>query len=348
MGCSDEKSISNKPIKRNHRNNNFYDKNDKDAKNAQKINLPEDEDIKEESKHIETEQEQNTIKFVKEEENKEIDKKENGNENNIINDIKESKNNINDKDEEDDDDDDDSKENEEQKDQKDEEEEEEEEEEEDIEEEDVNREMIRQLSPYLQAKVNPNFNFPEVKVKSYVGKGLRRMKGYISIVPKEELLKRREAFWGTRIEGDPQVWNFLKEICDLPVGEEDNMPAMLEANEITPLKKCINVTYDKSGEVYEIPNYCINDPVCYDYPEMHVKKPEKKSMCFHVRKGAEQIKIKAFNTTSVDAIKSNVAKKIKVDENKIRLFFRGKEMKNGNELWLYNVEDECVIIIMCS
>ena len=71
-------------------------------------------------------------------------------------------------------------------------------------------------------------------------------------------------------------------------------------------------------------------------------------MCFHVRKGAEQIKIKAFNTTSVDAIKSNVAKKIKVDEKKIRLFFRGKEMKNGNELWLYNVEDECVIIIMCS
>ena len=33
------------------------------------------------------------------------------------------------------------------------------------------------------------------------------------------------------------------------------MKTMLEANKITPLKKCFNIIYDKSGEVYEIPNY---------------------------------------------------------------------------------------------
>ena len=137
--------------------------------------------------------------------------------------------------------------------------------------------MIRQLRPYLQSRINPNFNFPEVKENTYVGKGLRRMKGYISIVSKEELEKRRNAFWGTRVEGDAGVWNFLKELCDLPIGEEDNMKAMLEANEITPLKKCINVTYDRAGEVYEIPNYCINEPVSFDLPEMHIKKPDKKN-----------------------------------------------------------------------
>ena len=121
------------------------------------------------------------------------------------------------------------------------------------------------------------------------------MKGYISPVPKEELEKRRIAFWGTRIEGDPQVWTFLKELCELPEGEEDNMKAMLEANEITPLKKCINVTYDKAGEVYEIPNYCINDPVSYDLPEMHMQKPEKKYISFHARKGTQQIKIRIYS-----------------------------------------------------
>ena len=62
------------------------------------------------------------------------------------------------------------------------------------------------------------------------------------------------------------------------------MIAKLEANEIAPLKKCINVTYDKSGEVYEIPKYCINDPVKYDLPESHFKKPEKKNVNFHIRK----------------------------------------------------------------
>ena len=27
---------------------------------------------------------------------------------------------------------------------------------------------------------------------------------------------------------------------------------------------------------------------------------------------------------------------------------RGKELKNGNELWAYNIEDDCVVMIMCS
>ena len=211
-----------------------------------------------------------------------------------------------------------------------------------------NREMIRQLAPYLQSRVNPNFNFPEVKDNNYVGKGLRRMKGYISIVSKEELEKRRNDFWGTRIEGDPGVWNFLRELCNLPIGEEDNMKAMLEANEITPLKKCINVTYDKAGEVYEIPNYCINEPFSFDLPEMHIKKPEKKKVSFHVRKGTQKIKIKAFNTTSVDKVKNNISQKIGINADKIRLFYRGKEMKSGNELWVYNIEDDCVVMLMCS
>jgi hypothetical protein len=209
-----------------------------------------------------------------------------------------------------------------------------------------NLEMARQLEPYLQTKNNPNFNFPEIKKNIYVGKGLRRMKGYISIVSKEELEKRRIAFWGTRIEGNSQVWNFLKELCELPIGEEKNMKAMLEANEITPLQKCINVTYDKAGEVYEIPNYCINEPFAYDLPETHVKKPDRKIINFHVRKGAKQIKIKSPNTTPIEKIKSNIANKIQKKEEDIRMFFGGKELKNGNELWKYNIDDDCVVILL--
>ena len=209
-----------------------------------------------------------------------------------------------------------------------------------------NLEMARQLEPYLQTKNNPNFNFPEIKKNIYVGKGLRRMKGYISIVSKEELEKRRIAFWGTRIEGNSQVWNFLKELCELPIGEEKNMKAMLEANEITPLQKCINVTYDKAGEVYEIPNYCINEPFAYDLPETHVKKPNRKIINFHVRKGAKQIKIKSPNTTPIEKIKSNIANKIQKKEEDIRMFFGGKELKNGNELWKYNIDDDCVVILL--
>ena len=315
MGCTSEKSISGSKIHRNHA-----------ILENERLNQPKEENIIPNQKESNKEHPDDDIES----------NKENNNPNNMKNSgtKEENKNNLNDEEEK--------EENEEVK----EEEEKDEEEEEEIEEEGENRDMIRQLLPYLQTKVNPNFNFPEVKDNTYVGKGLRRMKGYISIVPKDELEKKRIAFWGTRVEGDSQVWTFLKELCDLPEGEEENMKAMLEANEITPLKQCINVTYDRNGEVYEIPNYCINEPVSFDLPEMHVEKPEKKSVNFHVRKGIKQINIKAFNTTSVKKTKNNIAKKLEIDENKIRLFYRGKEMKNGNELWQYNIEDDCVVIMM--
>lgn len=211
----------------------------------------------------------------------------------------------------------------------------------------MNREIYREISPYLQSRVNPNFNFPEVKEDIYVGCGLRRMKAFKSTIPKDELKQRREAFWGTRVEGNEQVWQFLREICELPVNEDENIKPMLEANEITPLKNCINVTFDRGGEVYEIPNYCINEPISFDLPETHMKKPEKKKISFHGRKGTEQFKIKTENYTKIENIRKNVGKKFDKDPSKVRLFFRGKEMKDGNELWQYNVQDEDVIIIMC-
>ncbi len=328
MGCTDEKCISGRPQKKinknmtNINNNNENKDNKKEKNDSEKNNNPNIEDEKNSSKHEDTEQEQMSVPS-REEENQEI------------------KNEINNDENENEDDDDSEERKEEEK------EEEEEDNEDDDDESDISNEMLREIGPYLQSKVNPNFNFPEVKDNTFVGKGLRRMKGYISIVSKDELEKKRIAFWGTRVEGDSQVWTFLKELCELPPEEDENIKAMLEANEIFPLKKCINVTYDKAGEVYEIPNYCINDPVSYDLPEAHVKKPEKKTIKFFVRQGAKQIKIKAPNTTLIEKVKANISKKIEAAEDKIRMFYRGKEMKNGNELWIYNIEDDCVVQVMC-
>lgn len=36
---------------------------------------------------------------------------------------------------------------------------------------------------------------------------------------------------------------------------------------LRPLKDCINVVYDSKGYLYEIPNYCINDPYKYEIDE---------------------------------------------------------------------------------
>ena len=336
MGCTDERSVSNKPPKkRNHNFSNPDDNKKADKKgninNQEKININEEEMKK---------NEQNSIKQIQ------FNNEENNNNNININ-LNNDEDNDNDNS-----DDDDNNNNEDEGNNEDDEDksgtESDEEDEIDSDVPEINRDIYREIAPYLQSKVNPNFNFPELKEEIYVGLGLRRMKAFKSPVTKEELKQRREAFWGTRIEGDAGVWQFLKELCELPINEDENIKPMLEANEITPLKNCLNVTFDRGGEVYEIPNYCINEPYTYDLPESHLKRPEKKKISFHGRKGGEQFKIKTENYTKVDSIRKNIGKKFEKDPHLVRLFFRGKEMKDGNELWQYNVQDDDVIIIMCS
>jgi len=206
--------------------------------------------------------------------------------------------------------------------------------------------LIPNFQPYLQSKNDQYFNFPKVKEKKYVGKGLKRMRGYISNIPEDELKKKREAFWGTRVEGNAQTWNFLKELCEMPDGEEQNLEAMLQAYDLTPYKNCINVSYDALGGLYEIPNYCIHDPLIYDIPEEHKEKPEQKKISFKARHGAKHIKIKSTNYSSVKKIKMSLAKKIGTTPDKIRLFFSGKEMKDDLEIWNYNVDNDVVIMVM--
>jgi len=201
------------------------------------------------------------------------------------------------------------------------------------------------FEPFLQSKDDKNFNFPEVEEEIYVGKGLKRMKGYISPISKEDLEKKRAAFWGTRTEGKEQTWNFLKELCQMPEGEEENINAMLVAYDLIPYNNCINITYDSLGGLYEIPNYCINEPYKYEINE-NKNKPEEGKVQFHLRKGAKQLKITCSNWEKIDKVKSKVAKKFNSDTEKIRLFFYGKEMMNSKELWNYKVTKDCVVIVM--
>ena len=45
---------------------------------------------------------------------------------------------------------------------------------------------LQQFELYLQSTHDQNFNFPEITEDIYVGKGLKRMKGYISPISKED------------------------------------------------------------------------------------------------------------------------------------------------------------------
>ena len=205
-----------------------------------------------------------------------------------------------------------------------------------------------QFQPYLQSKSNPNFNFPEVEVEQYSGSGIKQMKGYISNISEEELLKKRKEFWETRVEGNKDIWAFLQRICEEPEFKEQDVSEYLKAMEIVPYANCINVTYDSLGYLYEIPNYCINMPLKYELPGDDRNKPKNnKEILITVRKGGD---VKTFQVSVLKKgkqIKKFLGKNFNgIPSEKIRLFYSGKEIDNNKELWEYNIDNNSNILMM--
>ena len=165
-----------------------------------------------------------------------------------------------------------------------------------------------QFVPFLQSNQDPNFNFKEVEEDIFIGKGLKKMKGYISPISKEDLDKKRISFWGTRTEGNEQTWMFLKQVCEMPSEEDENINVMLEAYGLIPYNNCINITYDASGALYEIPNYCINEPYKYEIIEDEKVRPKEEKVKFHL-KGTHKTKITCSNYETVEKVKLKLGKK---------------------------------------
>ena len=212
-----------------------------------------------------------------------------------------------------------------------------------------NNSLAPSYEPYLQSKHDENFNYKELD--KYVGTGIKRMKGYISPVSFEELEKIRNDFWSSRIEGNPQIWEILHLICnDKSLSTEDINVYMKESSIVT-YKGCINVTYDNKGYLYEIPNYCINDPL--EYEKFEEKKPlikediEIRIRCFNHE---EKIKINNFMNIKElkDIIKKNEKFKKNYELNKIRLFFGGKELFDKKEVWYYNIQNESIVQMLAN
>ena len=203
--------------------------------------------------------------------------------------------------------------------------------------------------PYLQSKHDENFNYKETS--NYIGTGVKRMKGYISPVTFEELEKIRNDFWSSRIEGNPQIWEILHLICNDNSLSTEDIDGYMKASNIVTYKGCINVTYDNKGFLYEIPNYCINDPV--EYEKIEEKSPLKKEdIDVKIRCFSYEEKININNYISVTELKDLIKKRDgfqkKYELDNIRLFFGGKELNDNKELWFYNVQNNSIIQMLAK
>ena len=204
-----------------------------------------------------------------------------------------------------------------------------------------------EFEPFLQSNNLIDFNYKIIE-NEYVGEGIKRMNAYISPVTKEELEKIRENFWSSRTEGNKEIWEILHLICNDNTLNDDDINSFLLSAGLETLKGCINITFDDKGEIYEIPNYCINEPSRYEIKSKK-DKPIKENIEIKINNFGEKIKIKTNNYTFIKDIKKYIIKHSKTNLKKgmnidyIRLFFGGKELSNDKQLWYYNINNKYII-----
>ena len=171
------------------------------------------------------------------------------------------------------------------------------------------------------------------------------MKGYKCTLKVDELNKKREHFWEVKTNNKNQNWLVWSTIKRAVSKDEERASLLLEEYNIKTVKGCINHLIDSNGNEYKIPNYCINDPYfgIINSGEKDVKE-EKLILNFY---GAKKLKLEVSNKLKGKELKNDIRIKEKIEDNKkMRLFYRGIEIKDDDFLFNHNINENTLINIL--
>lgn len=179
------------------------------------------------------------------------------------------------------------------------------------------------------------------------GYGIKQMPAYKCDLKIDELNKKREEFWSSKTKLKTK-WKIIHQAC---IYDHINAEEFLYKNNMQTLNGCINICTDNQGNIFRVPNYCINDP----YFELELLNNNE-------AKG-ENIEIKLFDVVNQKQIKLNVLDSITggelivkyanegnidLNKNKIRLLFGGGIIKENETLFQHKVKNGFSIQICIS
>ena len=182
-------------------------------------------------------------------------------------------------------------------------------------------------------------NMPEVEEEIYVNYGIKRMKGYKCNLHIDELNNLREKFWQLKISLNER-YKFLRQAV---LYDSNKCEEYLIKNGFLTINGCINQCTDYTKYVYNIPNYCINDPYFEKELEKVNLNREKNKICIFLKLNDIKEKFIFDDDITGKEIKEEFLKRKNLDlENyfkRIRLFFGGNEIHDNEFLYQHKVKD---------
>ena len=197
----------------------------------------------------------------------------------------------------------------------------------------------------INSSDNSNEKFPDMPLWNNgkkVGFGIKEMPAYKCNLKINELEKKRKIFWNYQKNHGRHVhqWNIIHQACVFPHIKSEEY---LAEHGFKTVEGCINLCVDPQGNIFRVPNYCINDP----YFEKELKPKNRgnankiiKIELLNVSKNIKYNLNANENTKGSDLI-NYYAKLNKIDLKRyvIRLLYGGRLIRENETLYQHNVKN---------
>lgn len=94
------------------------------------------------------------------------------------------------------------------------------------------------------------------------GRGCKQTPAWQCFVSPEELIKKREEYWSTRLEGSPEAWQTIK--AAIEEKDDATAAAILKAADLNMANNTIQDIRDRRNRRYIIPLFVIHEPESYN------------------------------------------------------------------------------------
>lgn len=187
-------------------------------------------------------------------------------------------------------------------------------------------------------------DFPLLDGEYYFGEGIRKVKAYKCGLPYDKLEQKRANFWDSK-KTDRQIWRCLKECCD--VEEYETAIPLLDASELDCVDGNMQKVKDRTTQkLFCLPNWVVASPTTIidfsDKAEKSIAEKETKIKIY--------MNDKIFNVSTKmmgNELKIGYLKACGMSSNEysIRIFYRGKEVKDNHLLCYHEISNESKLMI---
>lgn len=184
-----------------------------------------------------------------------------------------------------------------------------------------------------------------------IGEGVKEIPSYKCIIPFDELKALREKFWKSKLDSKRGRWKVLKEICETDAASAVKL--LEAAGLVCKDNLCTILELDDPDIIYNVPNFCVADPVFernYEELEKNTALGQSKDIsiiCYCSLTNTEiVIDTNTHTTGKVFKELFSVKASYPLDKYKLRLFYSGQEIQDDHFLSYHNLSDSSKLQVM--